>query len=526
MFDKKIKKYRKTKLESYLTGVLFCAIFFSSFLAWQKAFAADYYINQTATGSNDATSCANAKAISYLTGSWSGKVSAGDTVHLCGTLTSALTIGASGSSGSPITIKFETGAKFSAPLWSITGAIYGSSVSYILVDGGTNGIIENTANGTLLANQSTSNGIYFSGSSYIEVKNLTIQNLFVHSYMQGSGSPPMGSDGIEFDDSSNISAHDCIINNTITGILEWDRSGGTNSNIEFYNLTISRCNWGLSIVAIGGSIVSSVKIHNNDITIGENWAQSDGAYHLNGMYIFGNETDTTFTNFWFYNNYIHGPANPDGTWTCSGFIHFDYGNATGTRFFNNLLVGVSSDPMNGYIDMQKLYDTAGGIYNNTIIGSGVGNGAGVMMAQNTSMASWTIKNNIFINLQYGEVYGADATFIPDYNNFYGDQNAANFYTLSQWQTYLGGCPGTNRECNSIVTNPDLNTDYTPKVTSPVVGAGVNLTSLGITALNSDKNDVARPSTGAWDMGAYDYAADQGGNTDTTPPAAPSGLTIN
>ena len=49
MFGKKIKNYRKTKLESYLTGVLFCVIFFSGFLAWGNAMAAEHYIRPDIT---------------------------------------------------------------------------------------------------------------------------------------------------------------------------------------------------------------------------------------------------------------------------------------------------------------------------------------------------------------------------------------------------------------------------------------------------------------------------------------------
>ena len=37
MFSKKTKNYRKTKLESYLTGVIFCVVFLSGFLAWGNA---------------------------------------------------------------------------------------------------------------------------------------------------------------------------------------------------------------------------------------------------------------------------------------------------------------------------------------------------------------------------------------------------------------------------------------------------------------------------------------------------------
>ncbi len=48
MFGKKIKKYSKTKLESYLTGAIFCLIFLNGFLLWGNAMAANIHICDTA----------------------------------------------------------------------------------------------------------------------------------------------------------------------------------------------------------------------------------------------------------------------------------------------------------------------------------------------------------------------------------------------------------------------------------------------------------------------------------------------
>jgi hypothetical protein len=47
---------------------------------------------------------------------------------------------------------------------------------------------------------------------------------------------------------------------------------------------------------------------------------------------------------------------------------------------------------------------------------------------------------------------------------------------------------------------------------------VNLTNLGIAALNADKAGTPRPATGNWDIGAYQNGSAAGG------PSAPSGLT--
>ena len=141
------------------------------------------YIAQNATGSNNGSSCANAYAVSFFNtssnwGNGTGKISPGTTVHLCGTITSQLVGQGSGTSGSPITIYFEPNAKISMPAGTLMNM---QNENYIVIDGGTNGILENTDNGTNLDNQIAASGIYASGSGNLEIKNLTIQNLYVHT---------------------------------------------------------------------------------------------------------------------------------------------------------------------------------------------------------------------------------------------------------------------------------------------------------------------------------------------------------
>jgi hypothetical protein len=68
-----------------------------------------FFVAQTAAGSGDASSCANAKAITFFNtaanwGAGTGKVSGGDTVFLCGALTSTLTVQGDGTAGNPIVI--------------------------------------------------------------------------------------------------------------------------------------------------------------------------------------------------------------------------------------------------------------------------------------------------------------------------------------------------------------------------------------------------------------------------------------
>ena len=51
--------------------------------------------------------------------------------------------------------------------------------NYITIDGGSGGIIQNTANGTALQYQHDSLGIFLNGSNII-VRNLTIRNIYAN----------------------------------------------------------------------------------------------------------------------------------------------------------------------------------------------------------------------------------------------------------------------------------------------------------------------------------------------------------
>ncbi len=94
----------------------------------------DIYIAQSAAGGNTGADCADALAYTFFNTSsnWAstytgGKISPGTTVHLCGTITGTNTANTNilrtqgaGTSGSPITIHFETGAIVQSP--ACTGA--------------------------------------------------------------------------------------------------------------------------------------------------------------------------------------------------------------------------------------------------------------------------------------------------------------------------------------------------------------------------------------------------------------------
>ena len=125
-------------------------------------------------------------------GNWSspkkitGEIGPGDTIHLVGEITSQITIQAGGTSTGPIKILFEPGAVMRSGAWPDSGAIAipladGLGLGYITIDGGQDGIIENWDNGSELGNHVKSTGIRMEDSHDITIRNLRIQNLYVHS---------------------------------------------------------------------------------------------------------------------------------------------------------------------------------------------------------------------------------------------------------------------------------------------------------------------------------------------------------
>ena len=155
------------------------------------AHATTYYVAQTAgvVGGGGAL-CTGHTAI--VVGSLP-TLNPDDIVVLCGTITTSLnstflTVSNSGTSGHPITIRFDLNAVLQSPAFHANGAIDCAGKSFITVDGGTNGVIQNTANGDQLANQVNSEGI---NSSSSPCSNMIVQNLAVHNiYMKIQGLSP------------------------------------------------------------------------------------------------------------------------------------------------------------------------------------------------------------------------------------------------------------------------------------------------------------------------------------------------
>jgi hypothetical protein len=260
-----------------------------------------------------------------------------------------------------------------------------------------------------------------------------------------------------------------------------------------------------------------MNIYNNDIAIGPEWTTIPGTgavYHHNGIFSWAQSDDPgAATNVNIYNNYIHGPTVlPDGydvntANLGTGFIFLQFLYITDLKIYNNVMAGITDDIGSGNIYMEYCRILDPEIYNNTMIG--LGNANGCIALVNYTDTTLKAKNNICVGVVKGIWLSTKTGYTPtisleaDNNLYYnvgkvGAVSTTTYTTLSAWQTKWGGCPGAGRECKSLTSNPDLNTNFIPKATSAVKGTGTATGQLSAT----DKVGVTWLSPPS--MGAYEY----------------------
>jgi hypothetical protein len=314
-------------------------------------------------------------------------------------------------------------------------------------------------------------------------------------------------------------------------------------------------------------VFSSAGSYSNFTWTGNNFSHASGA-----IWMATAAANTTVHNVIYNSNTFHDFASQLG-----GGVHGDgalhwftapQGDSTQfvntLQFCNNTFYGDFRVSYSGGGGMTAFFYTEGGAQNLTICNndmsfspvqanmfdglivlSGSNSSAGTALIANNSLAnvgtnamsggielrgSWinaTLKNNIVAGMDYPiavQDTGSQSGFVSDYNLIDGSSGqlqwaASSLVTYLLWQSLgldVHSVLGTSPQWISAPGNEDL------QAASPARGAGANLTSLGIAMLNQDHAGVARPTTGAWDIGAYQYGSASASN----PPAPPSGLTAS
>ncbi|MGA9308614.1 MAG: hypothetical protein WBW31_24680 [Candidatus Sulfotelmatobacter sp.] len=514
-------------------------------------------------------------------GSGSTQIGPGTVVHLGGdgvaiTASSGasgyMTFQGSGSSGNVIELLFDAGfspAGLNSPYWCCSlsgGAINLGGNSYILIDGGANtpcgwntatnasegtcnGSIQGTANGDGLKTEGETTGIFSSSCNNVEIRNLGIYNLYVKS--NPAVGPVSNSISIFVDGgaASNCLIHDNDIHDNYQLIqVAPSNNSGTISiyRNEMYNMNQGLLNYSNASITIGTFNIYGNHIH--DMALWD--VNIIGAYHHDGVYLTYPNGAQTISSLNVYGNIWDGQAQgvnggPTQQSCATSWFYMDGGdNVTAGYFYNNVVMSTTGctttgggDPMiNWGINSGTVY-----VYNNTFVCGGNNYPPGGMeIDQHSGTTRANFFNNLFVYCnRFINLTASPDTYDPattgwDYNvytnansgNEWSPQNGCCVATLSAWQSAIG------QDAHAQYTSGSANlggsyengaqsplSGIIPQSNSMAKGAGLNLTSLGIAALNSDITGAARPSTGTWDAGAVQYGSGSG----VLVPSPPTGL---
>lgn len=497
------------------------------------AHAKDVYVADAAQGADDGSSCADAHSSAWFNdgknwGSGATQLGAGDVAHLCGTITHSLILQGGGAAGSPLTIRFESGAKLSAPTWTgawwgVEGAIQATGVSHVVIDGGKNGVIEATDCGSG-KQEVGSTGVMLSDVTDVEVENIAIKNMYVRTDptdVNAAGAGVYGSGG------TNVRIHGLHINDAQTGI-GWSYPGGaTTTGISIYDNVITRINWGIGFGSgDANAIAHDVDIYGNDISDCSNWDEPNDTYHHDGIYPYAAQSGATITGLKIHGNYLHGDIGTNST----AWIYVTGDNVPGdvqVSIYNNLIVASKRAPNDGMI-------TVGGgplpkIYNNTLSGGDAG-GIGINVPQGAD-----VENNIID--QCGTplgIHGIDKSTIVDYNLYTFAKGGNGLATVDSNGTFrfandfASWQQSTGLDAHTVVANPMFvapGSDFHLQAGSPAIDKGTSKT-LGVAP--RDKDGIQRPQGAGVDIGAYEYCsgkcrpAADGGVSGASPSGSSSG----
>lgn len=459
---------------------------------------ADFYVSQNGSGDGSGRDPDNRASASWFntSGNWgagSDKISPGNTVALSGTITTTLSPQGDGTSGNEITILWESGAKLSQPAGTLINA---TGRDYIIFDGGTDGVIENTDNGSELGNQIATSGIIVSTGSNLTVRNITFQNLYVHTLATDS-SVNFAANGAVYCNGfgSNLVIHDCTFSD-ICWVLNLQNVGAGASGIRIYNNTFLNYDHGVALTPSGD--VTDVEIYNNTFGATAAWDTDANAYHHDGIHTYWAPASGTLDQVKIYNNLFNGDWGNNNT--AMIYMEQDWTNhypseATDWQLYNNVFIQEAGNLLNnGFV---VFIGDSGFIANNTFVGAGVANQSAIQITGSSTV----FKNNLVSGVKrFVAINGGIAASGLD-DNLYANvaSGGVSSYswaggsetTLSAWQTASSGDASSSQVPDAVI-----NGNGVPQTGSDAIDNGQDLSG----SFTTDYNGATR--SGAWDIGAY------------------------
>lgn len=464
--------------------------------------AKDVYIAQDTHGDGSGATANDARSVAWFNnvsnwGTSPTQITSGDTIRLCGTITNGLSVRGSGIPGSNTVIFFEPGAKISMPSLPETGGIALNNCNYLTVDGGADGVLECTKAGSGML-QTTGVGVRGMPTiGNILIRNLEIRNLYVKTNYSDQIAPL----GIYISGSgiSNIVVANNHITWCATGVmLGYSPGSFASSGFLVISNRIEYVNHGTTFGSgnIGGKLTRATFAWNR-VGHFEPWDDLvSNSFHHNGFIAWTAQADTAITDLQITNNIIWGRW---GTRVTAGIFLSGEGGVgiLNPLIANNLIAFTNGSASNGAMYLWNVRNPV--IANNTVcdnhssIGIRLNNCAGVSLWNNIFYGSSTIF--------YVDRAGVPDVSASDWNIFSGYKDfayvAGTWASFAQWQ-------GRAFDANSVLRDPLLaptvGGTYPLRTGSPARKSGTNLYSI----LKSDGTGSARPQTGAWDIGAFQY----------------------
>jgi hypothetical protein len=264
----------------------------------------------------------------------------------------------------------------------------------------------------------------------------------------------------------------------------------------------------------GGGSIGPVVFSNNTLDGFSVWNTSADCYHEDGIHCWDSPgyTPVHYNGVYVYDNRWSGMGGP----TTTGYIFLEGGNVGSATIcadntsdfwiFNNVFTSTAGLG-NGLIEPTS---SRPHVLNNTANGNDTTAGACLVWNQG-DIGPGSVENNVFSSCS-SFVYDSNQQPLGTLDsNVYANgggsawrwgSNTMGFTSgsFSSWKSDTGG------DAHSMMTsNADLNSDGSLQSGSPAIGMGTNLTSLctgNLTALCTEINGTPRPTTGAWDAGAY------------------------
>lgn len=454
----------------HLAGLVLLCILYS--IAAPLALATTIYFAPTSAGGNTGADCADAYAwtdathgITGATASWTP----GAILFAChGTYpcpssgANGIVSGGSGTSGNPITVELDNtggGVDFPCAYWGgnpYSGAsgvfVCRSGNSYIVLNGqsAATAIFENTANGTGLANQTGSTGI-FSNCSNFTVENVTVKNIYQQT--STSDTAGIGITGCIFSDAADVPViQDNIVSQCSVGInLGYEGTNGITSATISGNAVSEGCHEITIGDGINNSTASNILVANNTVTGNDVWADESSDCHMDEIGpVSAFNPGSSLTDITFRDNMISSDScsSAPTMQTCTAYI-FLTGNISTVYAFNNLFKSSNST----YESLLRFgggrNDNTGNIsmvsvYNNTLDCGAVGPIGIKTSATGSAPSGYIYKNNAIKGCTWA-LNAADATtgnwawLTANNNDYYGytyvaQSASAGTYTFAQWQT--------------------------------------------------------------------------------------------